>query len=218
MPYPIVWRKIFLCVFFFFSKLKFFHWWNVLMHTPLWIFFFFLLMLNLYLPWQLPLAFEEWSWACHCSSSSLMLYYSVHKFLFFLPSFPTIQTCVSPQKKKKKKCQGQCHLPDDYYCRVLRNAQFSHSVVSESLWPHGPQHARLPCQSPTPRAHSNSCPLPQWCHPTISSSVIPSPPAFNLSQHQGLFQWVGSLHQVAKVLECQLQHQSFQWTPRTDFL
>ena len=46
----------------------------------------------------------------------------------------------------------------------------------------------------------------------------PSPPAFNLSQHQGLFQWVSSLHQVAKVLEFQLQHQSFQWIFRTDFL
>ena len=47
---------------------------------------------------------------------------------------------------------------------------------------------------------------------------FPSPPAFNLSQHQGLFQWVNSLHQVAKVLEFQLQHQSFQWIFRTDFL
>ena len=46
----------------------------------------------------------------------------------------------------------------------------------------------------------------------------PSPPAFNLSQHQGLFQWVSSLHQVAKVLELQLQHQSFQWIFRVDFL
>ena len=46
----------------------------------------------------------------------------------------------------------------------------------------------------------------------------PSPPALNLSQHQGLFQWISSLHQVAKVLEFQLQHQSFQWTPRTDLL
>ena len=46
----------------------------------------------------------------------------------------------------------------------------------------------------------------------------PSPPTFNLSQHQGLFQWVSSLHQVAKVLEFELQHQSFQWTPRTDLL
>ena len=51
--------------------------------------------------------------------------------------------------------------------------QYSHSVMSNSLQPHGLQHARLPCPSPTPRAYSNSCPLSQWCHPTISSSVIP---------------------------------------------
>ena len=54
----------------------------------------------------------------------------------------------------------------------------------------------------------------QWSHPLLT----PSPPAPNLSQHQGLFQWVSSSHQVAKVLEFQLQHQSFQWTPRTDLL
>ena len=53
--------------------------------------------------------------------------------------------------------------------------------------------------------------------PTHSLSS-PSPPALNLSQHQGLFKWVSSLHHVAKVLEFQLQHQSFQWTPRTDLL
>ena len=50
---------------------------------------------------------------------------------------------------------------------------FSHSVVSNSLQPHGLQHARPPCPSPTPRVHPNSCPLSRWCHPTISSSVIP---------------------------------------------
>ena len=66
-----------------------------------------------------------------------------------------------------------------------------------------------------PEACSNSCPSSQWCHPTISSSAVPSLPAFNLSQHQGLFQWVGSLHQVLKVLELQL-HQSFQWIFRVD--
>ena len=54
----------------------------------------------------------------------------------------------------------------------------------------------------------------QPSHPLSS----PSPPAFNHSQHQGLFQWVSSLHQVAKVLEFQLQHQSFQWIFRTDFI
>ena len=78
--------------------------------------------------------------------------------------------------------------------------------------------AWLPCPTPTPGAYSNSCPSSQWCRPTISSSVSPSPTAFNLSQHQGLFQWVSSLHQMAKVLEFQLQQQSFQWTLRTDFL
>ena len=58
----------------------------------------------------------------------------------------------------------------------------------------------------------------QWCHPTISSSVVPFSFCFHLSQHQSLFKWVSSSHQVAKVLEFQLQHQSFQWTPRTDLL
>ena len=61
--------------------------------------------------------------------------------------------------------------------------QFSCSIVSDSLQPHGLQHTRLPCPSPTLGANSNSCPLSWWCHPTISSSVIPSPPAFNLSQY-----------------------------------
>ena len=51
--------------------------------------------------------------------------------------------------------------------------QFRHAVMSDSFWPHGLQHARLPCPSPTPRAYSNSCPLSRWCHPTISSSVGP---------------------------------------------
>ena len=53
------------------------------------------------------------------------------------------------------------------------SVQFSHSVVSDSLQPHGLQHTRLPCPSPTPGAYSNSCPLSQWCHPSISSSVLP---------------------------------------------
>ena len=87
--------------------------------------------------------------------------------------------------------------------------QFSCSILWNSLQPHGLQHARLPCLSPTPGACSNSCPLSWWCHPTISSSVIPFPSAFYPSQDQGLFQWVSSSHQVAKVLEFQLQHQSF---------
>ena len=55
----------------------------------------------------------------------------------------------------------------------VKTVQLSHSVMSNSLWPHGMQHASLPCPSPTPRAYSNSCPLSQRYHPTISSSVVP---------------------------------------------
>ena len=53
------------------------------------------------------------------------------------------------------------------------SVQFSSSVISDSLRPHGLQHTRPPCPSPTPGVYPNSCPLSQWCHPTISSSVIP---------------------------------------------
>jgi len=74
---------------------------------------------------------------------------------------------------------------------------FSHSIVSESLRPRGPQHAGLPCPLPTPRVYPNSCPLSQWCHPTISSSVVPfssclqSCPASGSFQMSQLFTWGG---------------------------
>ena len=64
-------------------------------------------------------------------------------------------------------------FPSWYLLLVKLSIQFSHSVMSNSLRPHGLQHARLPCPSPTPGARSNSCPLSQWCHWTISSSVVP---------------------------------------------
>ena len=52
-------------------------------------------------------------------------------------------------------------------------SQFNHSILSDHLWPHGLQHTRLPCPSPTPGVYSNSCPLSRWCHSTISSSIVP---------------------------------------------
>ena len=82
--------------------------------------------------------------------------------------------------------------------------QFSHSVVSNLLQPHESQHANPPCPSPTPGVHSDSCPSSKWCHPAISSSVIPFSSCPNPFQHQSIFQWVNSLHEVAKVLEFQL--------------
>ena len=90
--------------------------------------------------------------------------------------------------------------------------QFSCSVVSDSAT-HESQHARPPCPSQTPGVHSDSRPSSQWCHPAISSSVAPNP-----SQHQSLFQWVNSSHEVAKVLEFQLQHHSLQRNSRADLL
>ena len=59
---------------------------------------------------------------------------------------------------------------EEFCCSLV---QFSRSVVSNTLWPHEPQRARPPCPSPNPRVYPNSCPLSRWCHPTISSSVIP---------------------------------------------
>ena len=66
--------------------------------------------------------------------------------------------------------------------------QFSCSVVSDSLWAHGLQHARPPCSSPTPTVYSNSCPLSRWCHSTISSSVIPFSSCLQSFQASGSFQ------------------------------
>jgi len=77
------------------------------------------------------------------------------------------------------------------------SVQFSHSVVSDSLWPHELQHVRTPCPSPTPRIHSDSCPSSQWCHPAISSSVVPFSscsqplPASESFPRSQLFLWGG---------------------------
>ena len=105
-------------------------------------------------------------------------------------------------------------MPRGIYCS---QAQFSCSVLSDSLRPHGLQHTRPPSLSPTPRVYSNSCPLSWRWHPTISSSVIPFSSCVPCFPASGSFKWVSSLYQVAKVLEHQLQHQSFQWIFRTDF-
>ena len=109
---------------------------------------------------------------------------------------------------------GPCCLPILY----INSVQFSRSVVSDSLRPRESQHTRPPCPSPTPGVHPPHVhrvgDAIQPSHPLSS----PSPPALNLSQYQGLFQWVNSSHEVAKVLEFQPQHQSFHWTPRADLL
>ena len=85
---------------------------------------------------------------------------------------------------------SQVFLVFDDFDKLKSSVQFSCSVVSDSLQPHGLQHTRLPSPSPTPGACSNSCPLSWWCHPTISSSVIPFSSCLQSFPASGSFQWV----------------------------
>ena len=86
---------------------------------------------------------------------------------------PDSQVCCSLKKKKKKKKRLWTSSLKHSLFSAISTSQFSCSVMSDSLQPHGLQHARPSCPSPTPRVYSNSCPSTQWCHPTISTSVIP---------------------------------------------
>ena len=95
-----------------------------------------------------------------------------------------------------------------YQSHRFSSVQFGRSVLSDSLPPHEPQHARSPCPSPTPEVYPNHV---HWVGDAIQPShPLSSPsPALNLSQHEGLYQWVSASHQVVKILEFQLQHQSY---------
>jgi len=128
-------------------------------------------------------------------------------------------------------CSGRyiCQIPWHLQRRVKLNMNhslyltncccFSVTQSCLTLWPHGWQHTRLPCPSPTPGACSNSCPLSHRCHPTISSSVTPfssCPQSFPAS---GFFsQWGRSFQQAAEVVKLRLQRQSLQWIFKVDFL
>ena len=98
------------------------------------------------------------------------------------------------------------------------SVHFSRSVVSDSLRPHELQHARPPCPSPTPRVHSDSCPSSRWCHPAISSSVIPfsscpqSLPASDSFPVSQLFAW-GGLSTGASALASFLPKKYQGWSP-----
>ena len=119
---------------------------------------------------------------------------------------------------RKSKIMFRNYIYLKVFKYFLRSVQFSHLVMSNSLWPHGRQHARLPCPSPSPAACSNLCPLSWWCHPTNSSccplllppSILPSIRVFSneLLLHM---RW-------PKHWSFSFKHQSFQWTLRTDLL
>ena len=129
-------------------------------------------------------------------------------------------SCILPSFQEES-CSS-CYLPLSFFCffvdpGFLLLLLFSHSVVSDSLdtdcsTPGFPGHHHQLLELTRTHVHRVGDAI-QPSYPLLS----PSPPAFSLSQHQGLFQWVSSSHQVAEVLEFQLQHQSFQWIFWTDF-
>jgi len=133
--------------------------------------------------------------------------------------------------KRMKTCSFHCSykLSDHFDSSVnfsqkclnlncFSSVKFSHSVASDSLRPHELQHSRPPCPSPTPRVHSNSCPSSRWCHPAISSSVIPfssCPQSLPVSESfpmSQLFSWGGQSTGVS-ALASFLPKKSQGWSP-----
>ena len=139
------------------------------------------------------------------------------KSLFVLLLTSVMHACINLQHNRKSQYRRVELSVVLLLCQSIVSLVQSLSRV-RLLWPHGLQYARPPCPSLTPGDYSNSS---HWVGDAIQPShplSSPSPPALSLSQHQGLFRWISSSRQVAKGLEFQLQHQSFQWTPRTDLL
>ena len=140
-------------------------------------------------------------WAWSCSGPVTLSQVIVNGLVFYIAAFSRALCSEVPRGVKWKHLQ--CHWPTQWFScfewlnsflkigrtyssgsdvKIGRRAslwhnwaivQFSRSVMSDSLRPHGLQHTRPPCPSPTPRVYPNSCPLSRWCHPTISSSVVP---------------------------------------------
>ena len=128
------------------------------------------------------------SWGIFKDHQSMSIYFWSQKFKLCSHK-PIYQILGNPQRYFFRWWKNVSDL--------LSSVQFSLSVMSDSLRPHEPQHTRLPCQSPTPRVHPNPCPLSRWCHPTISSSVVPfsscsqSFPASGSFPMSQLFAWGG---------------------------
>ena len=98
-------------------------------------------------------------------------------------------TLAGPERAPCAWVKGHYAFTEVLECSLqVSSVQFSRSVVSNSLWPHGLQHTRPPCSSPTPGVYSNPCPLSWWCHPTISSSVVPFSSCLQSFPASGSFQ------------------------------
>ena len=141
------------------------------------------------------------------------LLFKVHVYILQSSLFMVARTDINDHIRSDCYIMKFLFDPSGSLFRLL----FSCSVMSNSLWPHGLRHMRLPCPSPSPRVCSNSCPLSRQCHPTISSSVVPFSSCLQSFPASGSFPMSWVFNQVAKVLELQLQHQSFQSIFRVDF-
>ena len=112
---------------------------------------------------------QFYSWMYIQKNPKTLIWKDTCTLMFIAALFTIANIWEQPECPSSENC-----IKKMWYIYTLKYAvQFSCSVVSDSLWPHGLQHARPPCPSLTPGVHSNSRPLSQWCHPTISSSVIP---------------------------------------------
>ena len=127
--------------------------------------------------WALALpmtCFPEWSRAAHLATRFLTSWSEARSTVDVCPP---CANHVGSSHTYQEHCISailDSRLLDKKNCKFLfSSVQFSRSVMSDSLRPHELQHARPPCPSPTPRVHPNSCPLSRWCHPAISSSVVP---------------------------------------------
>ena len=140
---------------------------------------------------------NTYSLSVFCLDSCNCLLTGIPAFSFALQRDP-VKTTSSYKINKPKGYNIQYDNYNEH------SVQFSPSVVSDSLWPHESQHPRPPCPSPTPGVHSNSRPSSRWCHPAISSSVVPFSSCPQSLPASESFQWVNSSHEVAKVLEFKL--------------
>ena len=136
--------------------------------------------------------------------------------IFPLPYTTGLEKVSFHSNPKERQCQRMLKLLHN--CTHLSSVQFSRSVMSNSLRPHELQQARPPCPSPSPRVHSNSCPLSQWCYPAISFSVVhfsscpqslPASESFPMSQ---VFAWGGQSTGVS-ALASFLPKNTQDWSP-----
>ena len=136
---------------------------------------FFKALFNLFLAsWVVGIVFILFASQKKCGLLVSNSWHSVYSlscvWLFAIPWTTAHQASLSINSRSLLKPMSiELVIPSIQFISV----HFSCSVMSDSLWPHEPQHTRPPCPSPTPGVHSNSCPLSRWCHPAISSSVIP---------------------------------------------